>query len=384
MRVMTVELVTIPDVELAATGTHHLKTGDTVIDRDDLVAALEAAEQDPAVLYPRAKLAHEKQLDTGEPSFGVAANLRLRDDPDGSTKLLGDWVGCPKWLADVAPAALPNRSIEGERNWTSPSGKTHRLVISAFGLLGVTMPGIKGLKDLATWYGPSTPKGVILAAYGDATQIDDPKKESIVPFPKAYMEKLGLAEDAADDVVLAKLDELEKAAKGDPDAIKLQVDAAVAAAADAARVKAETDAQAAAQSKIDDARKAALDELKEQGLTVVDGEALAKLQADATAGAEIAASAADAKRKGVIEAAIGKGKIAPSRREHFVSALESGAIDEATIDALPENVVPVAQRGATEDALVASQGDASGLGMPESWYSDAELKVLREAGRLPA
>lgn len=382
---MTVELVTIKDVELARTGLHHLKTGDTILTRDDLQAAIDATTGDPAVVPPRAKLAHEKVYDTGEPSFGVAANLRLRDESDGTATMIGDWVGCPKWLAEVAPAALPNRSIEGARDWTSPSGKAHRLVVSAFGLLGVTMPGIKGLKDLATWYGPTMPDGVVLAAYGDALQVDPPKKETTVPFPKAMLDKLGLAEDATDDVVLAKLDELDAAAKGDPEAIKAQVDAAVTAAAEKAKADAEAAAQTAAQAQIEEARKAAADaaiaDLKAKGMTVVDAEALEKLQADATAGATLAASEAEKAIVTEIEAAIGEGAIAPARKDDYVAARKAGSITAETIAALPRNVVPVDQRGKAADPLEAAQGESS---IPVGWYTDAEIKRLQDAGRLPA
>lgn len=379
---MTVELVTIKDVELARTGLHHLKTGDTILTRDDLQAAIDATTSDPAVVPPRAKLAHEKVYDTGEPSFGVAANLRLRDDPDGQATVIGDWVGCPKWLAEVAPTALPNRSIEGERDWTSGSGKTHRLVIGAFGLLGVKMPGIKGLKDLATWYGPAMPDGVVLAAYGDALKADP--KETIVPYPKAMLDKLGLPEDAADDAVLAKLDALDAAAKGDPDAIKAKVDEAVAAAAEQAKKDAETAAAADAQKQIDEARTAAQDaalaDLKTKGLTVVDAEALQKLQADATAGATLAAAEADKSIVAEIEAAIGEGAIAPARKDDYVKARKEGSITAETVAALPRNVVPVDQRGTAADPLEASQGESA---VPLGWYTDGEVARLQAAGRLP-
>lgn len=383
---MSVELVTVPDVELASTGTHVLKSGTTTLTREDLASAIEAAKSDPAVIAPRAKLAHETQFDTGEPSFGVASNLRLRDDGGGKATIVGDWIGCPKWLAEAAPSALPNRSIEGERDWQSPSGKTHKLVISAFGLLGVTMPGIAGLKDLATWYGGSMPKGVVLAAYGDAAQLHTKKEPTPMPYPKAMLDKLGLPEDAADDVVLAKLDDLDKLAKGDPVALKAQIDAEVKKAVDAAAEKAKTDAAAAeekakldAQKQIDEARAAALEELKKNGLTVVDAAALEELKTGAAAGAKLSAEAEEKRRGEVITAAIGKGKIAPARRDDMEKALASGAIDEATIDALPDNVVPVEMRGQAADPITASAGDNE---VPLGWYTDSEVETLTKLGRL--
>lgn len=370
---MTVDLVTLPEQEIAAAGVHTLKSGQTVITPEELQAAIDAANNDPAVLAPRVKLAHEKEYDTGEPAFGIYENLRLEGD-----KLYGTPTGVPRWLADVWPSAFPNRSIEGPKGWTSPSGRTHKLVIEAVGLLGVKMPGIKGLADVKHWYGSKIPESVVLAAYGDAVNVE-PTKEKIVPYPKAMLDKLGLPEDAADDVVLKALDDLEAKAKGDPKALEAEVEKRLAAE----KERLTTEAQADAQKKIDETREAAtkdaLEKLKEQGLTVVEASALEELKTNAKAGADLAAETAKAKRIELVEAAVGDGRIAPAKKDDFVKALESGAIDAETLAALP-SVVPVEARGGAGSVEASAGGSAAAPERVRSNYTDAEWARLVDAG----
>jgi hypothetical protein len=94
------------------------------------------------------------------PALGSASNLRLSDN--GMT-VYADFVGVPKWLADVMATAYPGRSIEGFRNADSYAGKKWRFVISACSLLGVVWPGITQLEDLpklGDMYGEQIPAGV--------------------------------------------------------------------------------------------------------------------------------------------------------------------------------------------------------------------------------
>lgn len=145
---MALELVTIPDVPLVSTGTYHLATGEHTFTEEELRAAVEALS-DKAVHPPRIKIdgLAETWVEAehgGEPAFGHVENMRLT--PDGQT-ILGD-LKVPGWLADSIEWAYPARSIEGPLGWTTATGKTHELVITAVALLGVDLPGVSTLPDL--------------------------------------------------------------------------------------------------------------------------------------------------------------------------------------------------------------------------------------------
>lgn len=156
-------LVTIKDVPLLSTGMDfHISTGVMTVTTEALADAA-MAYSDVAVPKPRLKLGHtdprynnEATFD-GTPAFGRAENLRLSDD--GQT-LYGDFVGVPQWLASVMPIAYMNRSVEGESDFTTVSGKKYRLVIDAVALLGVTWPGCSVLPDLPLYYGDQIPPDV--------------------------------------------------------------------------------------------------------------------------------------------------------------------------------------------------------------------------------
>ena len=67
---------------------------------------------------------------------------------DDRQTITGDLV-VPAWLDDAMDWAYPARSIEGTLpGWTSSSGRTHELTITAVALLGVDLPGVATLKDL--------------------------------------------------------------------------------------------------------------------------------------------------------------------------------------------------------------------------------------------
>lgn len=159
-------LVTIPNVPIMEVGVEYqLSTGPTTFTPEDLADAMTAANEDPAIPPPRLKIGHtdarfnNQQVYDGSPAFGKATNLRLGEN--GMT-LYADYVGVPKWYADIMPTAYPSRSIEGFFNIESNQGKTWRFVLSAVALLGVTWPGISRLEDLPPYYGDEIPEGVVL------------------------------------------------------------------------------------------------------------------------------------------------------------------------------------------------------------------------------
>lgn len=145
-----IKLRTIPNVEILQTGVEYeLQSGPHTFTPEDLQAVV-SSQQDPAVKEPRLKLGHVGKHGAsgpviGQPVFGKFTNLRVAKD---GHLLVGDMVGIPDWLADILPVTYPNRSIEGDTNWTSHTGKTHRVHVPAVSLLGVELPGVSTLEDL--------------------------------------------------------------------------------------------------------------------------------------------------------------------------------------------------------------------------------------------
>lgn len=152
---MPVELTTIEAVPLIRTGTYDLSTGSQTFAEEDLAAAAAAWATDPAVKNPRVKIASVESalgLDPaahgGEPAFGYFDNLRVSDD--GQTLLADAHV--PPGVAGAMEWAYPSLSIEGTpRGWTSATGRSHELVVTAVALLGVHWPGVSTLEDFSAF-----------------------------------------------------------------------------------------------------------------------------------------------------------------------------------------------------------------------------------------
>lgn len=148
-------LVTLPGVDILATGTWKLSTGETTFTTDDLAAAIDAASC-PAVGDPVIKIGHtDKRFapGDGEPAIGHVVNMSLAAE---GNKITGDLSGMPGWLGDILPSAYPQRSIEGAYDLVCQIGHVHPFVITALALLGVTPPGVgvlNGLDDVAALYG---------------------------------------------------------------------------------------------------------------------------------------------------------------------------------------------------------------------------------------
>lgn len=147
----------IRDVELVAVGTWSASTGVTTITRDDLEAILEA-HRDGIVDAAPVKLGHRSKLNDelgdGAPAFGWVVPTGIRKGKGGADTLVGDLVGIPAKLAEVAPTAYRRRSVE--LAWkVKAGGKSYRAVLTAVSLLGVQAPAVKRLDDvLALYSGP--------------------------------------------------------------------------------------------------------------------------------------------------------------------------------------------------------------------------------------
>jgi hypothetical protein len=125
------------------------------VHRDDFAAAI-AALDCPAIRRPVVKLGHFGHPRPGggpprrrQPRRRTRARVgRQHGLADSRRTLVGDLVGMPGWLGQIAASAYPDRSIEGCRNYVCQIGHRHPFVISAVALLGVTPPGVGTLGSL--------------------------------------------------------------------------------------------------------------------------------------------------------------------------------------------------------------------------------------------
>jgi hypothetical protein len=148
-------LATWPGVEILATGTWKLASGEATFTTADLASAIDAASC-PAVGSPILKIGHTDKrfaAGDGEPAIGHVVNMALSTE---GNKITGDLAGMPGWLGEILPSAYPQRSIEGAYDLVCQIGHVHPFAITALALLGVTPPGVgvlSGLEDVAALYG---------------------------------------------------------------------------------------------------------------------------------------------------------------------------------------------------------------------------------------
>ncbi|MDV8024000.1 hypothetical protein [Rhodococcus sp. IEGM 1330] len=150
-----VETKTIPGVELVKVGRWEISTGTWNV-TPRLLRAARDAHASAAVPRPIVKLGHVDDRFDGEPALGQVANIRLAD---GGRTLVGDLVGVPAWLSDVAASAYPRRSVEAVHDVEMPDGTKYPLVLTAVALLGVTRPGISTLADIGELFGVAASAG---------------------------------------------------------------------------------------------------------------------------------------------------------------------------------------------------------------------------------
>ncbi len=146
------DLATIPNVELARTGSWALSTGRWNPKAEDFAAAV-AALNCPAVKPARIRLGHVDPRFDGEPAVGHVGNLRVEA---GGHSLIGDLAKVPGWLPQVVNAAYPDRSVEGVYGHVCSLGHTHPFVLTGLALLGVTAPGVgtlRSIDDVGALYG---------------------------------------------------------------------------------------------------------------------------------------------------------------------------------------------------------------------------------------
>lgn len=146
------ELATIPNVELARTGSWAISSGSWNPKPGDFAAAV-AALNCPAIRPGVIKLGHVDPRFDGEPAVGQISNLRVES---GGHSLVGDLGRVPGWLPKVITAAYPSRSVEGVYGHVCQLGHTHPFVLTGLALLGVTPPGVgtlRSIEDVGALYG---------------------------------------------------------------------------------------------------------------------------------------------------------------------------------------------------------------------------------------
>lgn len=176
------EVVTIEGVPIVRVGTYQLSTGERTFAEEDLCAAADALANDPAVKAPRIKidsveraLGLDPMAHGGEPAFGWADNLRVSAN---GQELLADFH-VPQAVRDAMEWAYPSLSIEGTPpGWTSATGQSHELVISAIALLGTHWPGVSTLEDFTEFLAEG-PKIEITADAEESVLATVPQRRNV-------------------------------------------------------------------------------------------------------------------------------------------------------------------------------------------------------------
>ena len=351
-------------VPLCRAGEWHGLTGKATVTPEDLAAVVDAY-QDREVDRARVKLGHvsslnDQALGDGAPAFGWVDNPRVSED--GKT-LLGDLVDVPRRLGEVIGKAYKQVSVELRKGVTTPSGKTHPTVLSGLALLGAAAPAVKGLDDLVALYAsepiPDAPTdgcedgAVVTISLGDALdpvthadipvpspvtcdgEPDSPERpgrekegEPTVAFLDQAREKFGLPADASEDQILERMTALSEAPADEGDNTEGTEDNK-----DAEENVAEASTEGKPTPETVTVSKAVLDEMNAR-IAELDAEAKARREAEAVK-----------HRDEVIAAALSEGRIAPSEREHWVTALSAAPeANEKLITSLAPRV-NVTERG---------------------------------------
>lgn len=354
----------IPDVELIHVGTWQISTGEWTVTPNDLKAAVDALKC-PAVREPVLKLGHEDPrfnadpMDTkfdGEPAVGWLTDMRV--SPDGQT-LLGDFVGMPQWLADVAASAYPDRSVEGRYDHVCQLGHTHPFVLTGVALLGVTPPGVGtlgSLRDIADLYGVAAAPTAALAGTPVTVRVHAGASPQVPPTapvagsekgagmdPAKIREALGLAPDSSDVELASALA-----------AAAATLSAPAAETAPAAEAAPETPAPVVAPAPV-----AAAAPVLPEGVVAIDAATLEGLRVAASAGQAADQRLKAQDRDDVITAAVQAGKIAPSRRGHFAASWDADPEGtKAVLASLAPGLVPVAAKGYAGETETGDVDDA--------------------------
>ena len=365
-----VQTVDFRGVPICRVGEWNPLFGDGNITREELKSIVESS-RDPEVDTPRVKIGHVSSLNStalgdGAPALGWIENLRMDDD---DATLLGDLVDVPKKLGGLIGKAYREVSIEMRRQIRTPSGKKYPAAMRALALLGLSPGAVKGLGSfdninaIADLYASEsegqgsddecTESEVSIVQLGDALdpvthadipapspvacdgELDSPERpgrekegEPTVAFLDQAREKFGLPADASEDQILERITALSEAPAAEGDNTEGAEDDK-----DADENVAETTTEVKATPETVTVSKAVLDEMNAR-IAELDAEAKARREAEAVK-----------HREEVIAAALSEGRIAPSEREHWVTALSAAPeANEKLITSLAPRV-NVTERG---------------------------------------
>lgn len=365
-----VQTVDFRGVPICRVGDWNPLFGDGNITREELKSVVESS-RDPEVDTPRVKIGHVSSLNSaalgdGAPALGWIENLRMDDD---DVTLLGDLVDVPKKLGGLIGKAYREVSIEMRRKIRTPSGKKYPAAMRALALLGLSPGAVKGLGSfdninaIADLYASEsegqgsddecTESEVSIVQLGDALdpvthadipvpspvacdgELDSPDRpgrekegEPTMAFLDQAREKLGLPADATEEDILAGMTALSEAPAAEGDNTDGNEDAK-----DTDENVAETSTESKATPETVTVSKAVLDEMNAR-IAELDAEAKARREAEAVK-----------HRDEVIAAALSEGRIAPSEREHWVTALSAAPeANEKLITSLAPRV-NVTERG---------------------------------------
>ncbi|ETZ67518.1 hypothetical protein H8Z51_19280 [Mycobacterium avium subsp. hominissuis] len=412
--------MTVPGVELMRVGKWNLSTGEWECTTKEIAAAIDAHDKG-LLRKPVIRLGHNDPRFSGDPAVGWLDNLRASEDGQA---LIGDMVGVPEWLAEILPSAYPSRSIEGLYDYTAPDGSEHEFVLTGLALLGATRPGVESLQSLqdvarlydiaaagqvggkaieltieaadapkpygdvkyadpkngkypidtaehvrAAWSYINMPKNQKDYSAAELAQIKDRIKAAakkfgikieageaseteggaIVALPEKVAEALGIDASADEDTVLAKIAELKPpapAAEPEPE----PQPAPVAAAAGVVN-----------------------------GLVQIEQATLDELKAAAAQGVEARARQIAEEDERTVMAAIGQGKIAPARKDHWLAALKADRDGtKQVLASLAAGLIPVNEVG---HQGVAGQIGFEGAPDPEQQAKDyAHGRVMARLG----
>lgn len=102
---------------------------------------------------------------------------------------------------------------------------------------------------------------------------------------------------------------------------------------------------------------------KRHGMEVIDTDTATALRRDAAEGRRVAAAAARTRVEASVDDAVGKGKITPSRRKHWVELISADPGMADVLAAVPnETAVPLSAVGHAADV------NAADLSEPAAWF----------------
>jgi hypothetical protein len=106
---------------------------------------------------------------------------------------------------------------------------------------------------------------------------------------------------------------------------------------------------------------------KRAGMELLDKDTAEALRRDAAEGRRMAAAAAQQRVEASVDDAVRRGKIAPSRRKHWVSLIGADPGMADVLAAVPDNTLPVQELGHGQNPDPGAGGE---LAEPSTWFYD--------------